>query len=802
MANPYYTPTGYPATGASGSSASMRSELALVEDGFDLLPTLSGNGGKHVTINAGGTALVASGVVSESGSTLTVAGNLSVTGTTSLTSPLPAASGGTGQSSYTAGDLLYATGATALSKLGVGTADQVLTSSGTAPQWSSGLTLTTLTASGTVSFTGGTVTLGSSTGASTLGLGTGATLSGQTKTINIGTAGVSGSTTNINIGSAVSGSTTSIIFNSGGAEAGRFSGGNLGVGTSSPAQLIDAVRSHNAGTSVTVRNANTGASANAQFIANADTTVGRFSVYSSGAGALANLVAIEQSTNNPIVFYLNSTERVRITGSGDVGIGTNAPSQKLDVNGSVQLQATGTLYLNNVDNTNQYYFQNIGGSGANNAVLTLSRTNAGETLRVDASGNLGIGTNNPATRLDLGGGSLTLAGSTAANARINLYRASASDLAAIGTESGGGITFTTGTSAPAERVRIDSSGNLGVGTLGFTARGNLDISTGNLTTAQTRNLHFGYSAADYYGWRISNTNTPTVTAAGTLSFQRGTLSAWVDAVTLDDNGNLLVGTTTANGRLSVTAAASQLYGDFDAPTNGFAYFRYRVNGSVLGYIGQASGIVTAGNTTDFSLRAEQVFSISTGGATERARIDSSGNVFINTTTTSQGGSPKLVVNGGAGQAIEARVTDAGFYPLICGNTATSGDNQFIFFGTEAGGTTARGSISYNRSGGLTAYNTTSDYRAKDILGPVADPGDVIDSLKVYTGKMKGATVERPMLVAHETQAVAPYAVTGEKDAVNEDGTPKFQQMDVSSLVPLLIAEIQTLRARVAALEAQ
>jgi hypothetical protein len=124
----------------------------------------------------------------------------------------------------------------------------------------------------------------------------------------------------------------------------------------------------------------------------------------------------------------------------------------------------------------------------------------------------------------------------------------------------------------------------------------------------------------------------------------------------------------------------------------------------------------------------------------------------------------------------------------------------MWFYTGDSGQTFRGSIEYNRGTGLVAYNTTSDYRAKDILGPVANPGATIDALKVYEGQMKGATQSRPMLVAHEAQAVAPYSVTGEKDEVNEDGTPKFQQMDVSSLVPLLIAEIQSLRARVAALE--
>jgi hypothetical protein len=132
-------------------------------------------------------------------------------------------------------------------------------------------------------------------------------------------------------------------------------------------------------------------------------------------------------------------------------------------------------------------------------------------------------------------------------------------------------------------------------------------------------------------------------------------------------------------------------------------------------------------------------------------------------------------------------------------TATTGDNVFVYFGTEASFAT-RGSISYNRGAGLVAYNVTSDYRAKDIIGPIENSGATIDALKIYEGKMKGATQSRPMFIAHEAQEIAPYCVTGVKDALNDDGTPKYQQMDVSSLVPLLIAEIQSLRTRVAALE--
>lgn len=79
--------------------------------------------------------------------TYTAGTGLTLTGSQfSLTVPVTAALGGTGQTSYTTGDLLYATSATALSKLGIGTNGQVLTSSGTAPQWTSGSSISVGTA--------------------------------------------------------------------------------------------------------------------------------------------------------------------------------------------------------------------------------------------------------------------------------------------------------------------------------------------------------------------------------------------------------------------------------------------------------------------------------------------------------------------------------------------------------------------------------------------------------------------------------------------------------------------------------
>lgn len=59
MSNPYFTKSGYPSSNARAVSATLRAEIAAIEAGFDLLPTLSGNGGEIIAVNSGATALEA-----------------------------------------------------------------------------------------------------------------------------------------------------------------------------------------------------------------------------------------------------------------------------------------------------------------------------------------------------------------------------------------------------------------------------------------------------------------------------------------------------------------------------------------------------------------------------------------------------------------------------------------------------------------------------------------------------------------------------------------------------------------------
>ena len=108
------------------------------------------------------------------------------------------------------------------------------------------------------------------------------------------------------------------------------------------------------------------------------------------------------------------------------------------------------------------------------------------------------------------------------------------------------------------------------------------------------------------------------------------------------------------------------------------------------------------------------------------------------------------------------------------------------------------------SGSLTLYNTTSDYRLKNVIGDITNAGERIDALEPieYTWKADG-TQTRGFL-AHQFAEVYPTSVSGEKDAIDKDGKPVYQAMQAatSEVMADLIAEIQSLRKRVALLESK
>jgi hypothetical protein len=111
-----------------------------------------------------------------------------------------------------------------------------------------------------------------------------------------------------------------------------------------------------------------------------------------------------------------------------------------------------------------------------------------------------------------------------------------------------------------------------------------------------------------------------------------------------------------------------------------------------------------------------------------------------------------------------------------------------------------GSISTN--GTLTFYNNSSDYRLKENVAPVENASDKVLRLKPCSFNYIGNEQTVDGFIAHELQEVAEYAVTGEKDAVHEDGSINAQQIDPSKLVALLTAALQDALRRIEVLENQ
>ena len=129
-----------------------------------------------------------------------------------------------------------------------------------------------------------------------------------------------------------------------------------------------------------------------------------------------------------------------------------------------------------------------------------------------------------------------------------------------------------------------------------------------------------------------------------------------------------------------------------------------------------------------------------------------------------------------------------------------GTNQIEFYHKNPGTSQAYvGRIS--TSGSATSYVTSSDYRLKENIVPISDSISRLNQLKPSRFNFieePGKVVDG--FIAHEVQDIVPEAIVGEKDEVDEEGGIIPQGIDQAKLVPLLVAAVQELEARVKELE--
>lgn len=179
------------------------------------------------------------------------------------------------------------------------------------------------------------------------------------------------------------------------------------------------------------------------------------------------------------------------------------------------------------------------------------------------------------------------------------------------------------------------------------------------------------------------------------------------------------------------------------------------------------------------------------GGPERARFATTGQFLVGTDNVSFGASSAIT------KLIPTSASNVG---IATGNWNNVG-NAIDFYANIGSGVVYSGSVAV--SGATTSYNSASDYRLKSNPQPLTGSGTFIDALQPKTWTWVSDGADGVGFIAHEVATVSPRSVCGEKDAVNDDGSPKYQSMEYGSaeFIANIVAELQSLRARVAALEA-
>ena len=315
-----------------------------------------------------------------------------------------------------------------------------------------------------------------------------------------------------------------------------------------------------------------------------------------------------------------------------------------------------------------------------------------------------------------------------------------------------------------------------------------------------------FSVAD----TVSKTNGGTFDSAVTMS-NNLTVSGAFTSQGIDDNADATAITIDSSERVNIGTGTPPTTDSVLTVQKSSAANEFNVISSP-----SHASVVNLGDTDDYNIcriksdNSDNSLQFQTNNS-ERMRLNSDGDLFLGTTSANSAGKIDVEFNGTSRNGIVLKTT----------RTAT-GTNFIEFFnssGTNAGEINHNGSTTVN-------YSTSSDYRLKENVSYNFDATTRLKQLKPARFNFIADGTDRIVdgFLAHEVQLVVPEAITGTHNGVevwkdgeelpdgisvgdnkldNEGNTiPKYQSIDQSKLVPLLVKTIQELEARITALESK